>query len=238
MGENASVKSSVTITKGRDWKGWLKEGTFYVHGMVYMSVRIAVNVTMTVQPFYVTAVLKYEKTKEDPTPYQLALVPLLSYVTSLIFSLFIQGPMTRTLKNRFLPMLVAIVIIILTSLPLLFLDESSRWLIYPTAAIQGVGLAIMLNTATSLISDVIGNDSESSAFVYGCYSLFDKFANGFLLFYISSVYLEGENPDPTPIKWIMSITPIVCGIGAYILTFIGNKFFSHKLAKITGINQR
>lgn len=36
----------------RDWKGWLAEGTFYVHGMVYMLVRIAVNVTMTVQPFY------------------------------------------------------------------------------------------------------------------------------------------------------------------------------------------
>jgi len=35
----------------------------------------------------------------------------------------------------------------------------------------------MLNTATSLISDVIGSDAENSAFVYGCYSLFDKFAN-------------------------------------------------------------
>ena len=30
----------------RDWKGWLKEGSFYVHGLVYMLVRIAVNVTM------------------------------------------------------------------------------------------------------------------------------------------------------------------------------------------------
>ncbi len=45
-------------------------------------------------------------------------------------------------------------------------------------------MAIMLNTATSLISDVIGNDSENSAFVYGCYSLFDKFANGALLYWI------------------------------------------------------
>ena len=29
----------------RDWKGWLKEGSFYVHAIVYMLVRIAVNVT-------------------------------------------------------------------------------------------------------------------------------------------------------------------------------------------------
>jgi hypothetical protein len=35
-------------TGGRDWKAWLNEGTFYVHGMVYMLVRVAVNVTMTV----------------------------------------------------------------------------------------------------------------------------------------------------------------------------------------------
>lgn len=31
-----------------DWRGWLKEGSFYVHGVVYMMVRLAVNVTMTV----------------------------------------------------------------------------------------------------------------------------------------------------------------------------------------------
>jgi hypothetical protein len=38
----------------------------------------------------------------------------------------------------------------------------------------------MLNTGTSLISDVLGKDNESAAFVYGVYSLFDKFANGIL----------------------------------------------------------
>jgi hypothetical protein len=46
----------------------------------------------------------------------------------------------------------------------------------------------MLNTATSLISDVIGNESESAAFVYGSYSLFDKFANGILLYWLISQY--------------------------------------------------
>lgn len=41
----------------------------------------------------------------------------------------------------------------------------------------------MLNIATSLISDVIGDDDTGSAFVYGAYSFFDKFANGVLLLY-------------------------------------------------------
>jgi Na+/melibiose symporter-like transporter len=115
----------------------LKEGTFYIHGLVYMMVRIAVNVTMTVQPFYVVNVTRFEVTESNPSPYQLALVPLLSYITSLVFSLFIQQRMTRTLKNRMLPMLVAIVIITSSSLPLIFLtgDPSIRWLIYPLAAL-------------------------------------------------------------------------------------------------------
>ncbi len=66
----------------------MKEGTFYVHGMVYMLVRIAVNVTMSVQPFYLLEVTKFEKSKNTPTPLPIALVPLTSYIFSTIFSLF------------------------------------------------------------------------------------------------------------------------------------------------------
>jgi hypothetical protein len=39
----------------------------------------------------------------------------------------------------------------------------------------------MINTSTSLISDVIGKEAENSAFVYGFYSFMDKIANGFAI---------------------------------------------------------
>ena len=89
----------------------------------------------------------------------------------------------------------------------------------------------MLNTATSLISDVIGNDSENSAFIYGSYSLFDKFANGGILLWMINVYTE----DADGLRIIMSFVPPLCAIGAFFFTYIGNKFISHKLAKITGL---
>lgn len=38
--------SSILSDYVMDWQGWLKEGSFYIHGLVYMIVRIAVNVTM------------------------------------------------------------------------------------------------------------------------------------------------------------------------------------------------
>lgn len=45
------------------WYQWLFQGQFYVFGMAYMLVRVAVNVTMTVQPFYLLYVTEFEKTE-------------------------------------------------------------------------------------------------------------------------------------------------------------------------------
>jgi Na+/melibiose symporter-like transporter len=101
-----------------------------------MLVRIAITVTMTVMPFYLQKVTGFASTKEKPTPVQLAMVPLFSYVTGLIFSFFFQQRMTTALKNRVLPMLIALVVIITTSAPLYFLqaDNNYRNLVYPLSA--------------------------------------------------------------------------------------------------------
>ena len=104
-------------------------------------------------------------------------------------------------------------------------------MVYPLAFTQGLGLIIMLNTSTSLISDVIGSASANAAFVYGVYSFFDKLANGSLLYFM----VESYSKDAAVLRWIMAITPIVCSVGSLLLSYIGHKYFSHKLAKITGI---
>jgi len=56
-----------------------------VYGFVYMLVRIAVNVMMSVQSFYIINVLKVERSPTNPTPIPIALTPLISYGVSLIF---------------------------------------------------------------------------------------------------------------------------------------------------------
>ena len=61
-------------------------------------------------------------------------------------------------------------------------------MVYPCACIQGIGIALMLNTSTSLISDIIGTQSRSAAFVYGFYSFVDKTANGLFLFWLIATY--------------------------------------------------
>lgn len=48
-----------SVNTGKKWFEWLKLETFYIYGMVYMLVRVAINVTMTIQPFYLTQVTQY-----------------------------------------------------------------------------------------------------------------------------------------------------------------------------------
>ena len=87
----------------------------------------------------------------------------------------------------------------------------------------------MLNTSVSLISDVIGTDNKSSAFVYGVYSLLDKFSNGFLLWWLVRNYSK----NVTALKYILAIIPATSSLGCALLTWIGLKMYAEKLAKIS-----
>jgi len=78
-GDNSGRQTMSQTVK--DWKGWLKEGAFYVHGGVYMFARLAMNLTMTAIPFYLSYVLEFQDPDqvESETPLEIALVPLCSY---------------------------------------------------------------------------------------------------------------------------------------------------------------
>jgi len=62
-----------------NWRDWLKIKQFYAYGFVYMLARLSINVTMTLTPFYLIIVLKYNKREHEPTPPEIASVPLVSY---------------------------------------------------------------------------------------------------------------------------------------------------------------
>lgn len=72
---------------------------FYINGLVYMLVRVAVNVTMTIQPFYLELVPFFCPMADEPTSRALALVPLISYTTQILFTITAQPTMNRRLKG-------------------------------------------------------------------------------------------------------------------------------------------
>jgi hypothetical protein len=87
----------------------------------------------------------------------------------------------------------------------------------------------MINTSTSLISDVIGKNAESSAFVYGFYSFMDKIANGFAIERSLKLFENNE----TGLKVIMGGLPITCAVLAFGLTYLGKILYSDKLARLS-----
>ena len=87
----------------------------------------------------------------------------------------------------------------------------------------------MLNTGTSLISDVLGKDTKSAAFVYGIYSLFDKFANGIAGYLLVAYFSK----DVLALKLILGLITTFSAIGCAIITFIGVRIYKDKLAKIS-----
>ena len=212
------------------WYSWFKEGQFYLYGFVYTLVRMAVNVVMTVSSLYLIEVLKFkEGLPEDSNPLAVALTPLISYCFSLLFQLFVYKRMLKVFPNRFVPMFIAIFVTTAGSIPFFFLNKDNRNIVFVCSPFVQVGLAIMINTSTSMISDVIGKDAESSAFVYGFYSFMDKIANGFAIERALKLYEKNE----TGLKVIMGGLPITCAVIAFLLTYVGKFMYSEKQAKLT-----
>ena len=217
-------------TKKKFVGDWLKEAQFYIFGIVYMFARIAYNTTATIMPLYLDVVTEFKPEGNRDTSYVIAAVPLASYLFSFIFSLTLQNYITEYFKNRVIPMALSVLFMALGSLPMAFLRNGPmRNLIYPLAAIQGVGNALLLNTSTACISDVIGKDNTSAAFVYGAYSLVDKFANGFLLFLLVAAYSE----NATALAWIIAVIPTISAVGCFLATWLGIKLYADKLSKMS-----
>jgi ABC-type siderophore export system fused ATPase/permease subunit len=81
-------------TEGKQPTDWLKEPQFYLFGLVYMFARLALNVNATMMPFYLITTLAFQPLDGLETSPAIALVPLITYVSSLLFTLTLQKPIT------------------------------------------------------------------------------------------------------------------------------------------------
>ncbi len=137
--------------------------------------------------------------------------------------------MLKKLRNRFLPLFIAVIITTIGSIPYFLMNENNRNIVYACSPIIQIGMAIMVNVSTSLISDVIGKNADSSAFVYGFYSFVEKIANGIAI----QQAMANFKGKPEPLKIIMGGIPIFCALFAFLLTFLGKFLYSEKQVRLT-----
>lgn len=99
---------------------------------------------------------------------------------------------------------------------------------------QGIGSAILQNSGTALISDMIGTDLDSSAFVYGVFGFFERCTSGFLFY----VCISSITDNKEALRIIISLCAPFCAFLIYLCVVIGQKYYGDKLAKITGAEDK
>ena len=108
-------------------------------------------------PFYLKDVLELGATedKKPGVPFEIALVPMINYIFSSIFSLFFNKKLSQKFGNRNVPFMIAVIVMAIGLVPYFFLTHSFYWPVYICSAFIGVGFSVMLNTAVSCIVRLI-----------------------------------------------------------------------------------
>lgn len=104
-----------------------------------------------------------------------------------------------------------------------FLNVQTGWVVYILAAFIGCSQTMILSTGINFISDVIGTKAKTGAFVFGVYSLLDKFSAGGVIFWIGATEAyQKDAHELTPdnkafIKYTMILIPILSAILATLI---------------------
>ncbi|XP_061153552.1 major facilitator superfamily domain containing 12b isoform X2 [Syngnathus typhle] len=160
------------------WKHWLKEPSFYQMAFLYMCTRLIVNLSQTYISVYLTNSLML------PKKY-IAIIPLVMYVSGFVSSLTMK-PISK-LVGISMMYFVGLLLVMGFALWVFFDKTMGAESIYGAAVLLGAGSAVILVMSLSMTAKLIGEQTQSGAFVYGSMSLTDKVANGVGVIIIQSI---------------------------------------------------
>lgn len=197
----------------------MKKKNFYRYIVAYTLVRICINLTYSMIPYYLENVLDVPKAKKGGTPIMLSIIYILSTAGCLLNSTCLQKHLDKY-NSRPLLMFVALIFISLGFFPIIFIHHDAISLLYILSIIFGIGFGMALNTASNLINDVVGSKGEYGAFVYGAYSFADKLICGILLY----IFVDCVKDDKKLLKYIIPVLPVICILLALVIIIDYRKF--------------
>ncbi|XP_044075285.1 major facilitator superfamily domain-containing protein 12-like [Siniperca chuatsi] len=160
------------------WKCWLQQPSFYQVALLYMSTRLIVNLSQTYISMYLINTLGLPKKF-------IATIPLVMYVSGFLSS-FIMKPLSK-LIGKCLTYFVGLLLILAFSYWVL-LDVRMGHQVYGAAALLGAGSATILVISLAMTAELIADQTQSGAFVYGAMSFTDKLANGGAVMIIQALH--------------------------------------------------
>lgn len=96
-------------------------------------------------------------------------------------------------------------------------EDYKTWEIFVVATLFGVGGTLMLISSLALTSDMIGNNTRSSAFVFGAIGLLDKVINGLVVVLVQHFNYAGPDESTDYYRLVLSL---IAG-GAILATLLG-----------------
>lgn len=208
--------SQATKTSKRragNWITWFKEIQFYQVAALYMCTRLIVNITQVYIPMYTLETLSLSKDI-------IAKIPLVIYVSGFL-STFLTKPLNKCYgrKGTFF---LGLLLIAGTSVWMWFLRKHQLLQAYGAAVVLGIGGSTLLVTALTMLADLIGDNVETGAFVYGAMSFTDKLSNGITVQLIQIFHpcnALGEICCPQCDRYYREVMVFVTG-GATIISFL------------------
>ncbi|XP_038574843.1 major facilitator superfamily domain-containing protein 12-like [Micropterus salmoides] len=177
-GERRPLLSRLKTSSPLQWKCWLQQPSFYQVALLYMSTRLIVNLSQTYIAMYLINTLGL------PKKY-IATIPLVMFVSGFLSS-FIMKPLSK-LIGKCLTYFVGLLLIMAFSYWVL-LDDRMDQRVYGAAVLLGVGSATILVISLAMTAELIADQTQSGAFVYGAMSFTDKLANGGAVMIIQALH--------------------------------------------------
>ncbi|KAL6104737.1 mfsd12 [Pungitius sinensis] len=169
---------SKTSSSLLQWRCWLQQPSFYQVALLYMCTRLMVNLSQTYISMYLINTLGLPKKF-------IATIPLVMYLSGFLSS-FIMKPVSK-LIGKCLTYFVGLLLIMAFSYWVL-LDEDMGERVFGAAVLLGAGSATILVISLAMTAELIGEQTQSGAFVYGAMSFTDKVANGGAVMIIQALH--------------------------------------------------
>ncbi|XP_074544603.1 major facilitator superfamily domain-containing protein 12-like isoform X2 [Halichoeres trimaculatus] len=191
------------------WKCWLQQPAFYQVALLYMCTRLMVNLSQTYISMYLINTLGL------PKKY-IATIPLVMYLSGFI-STFIMKPLSKRIGKCLTYFMGLLLILAFSSWVLM--DIRMGQLVYGAAMLLGAGSATLLVISLAMTADLIADQTQSGAFVYGAMSFTDKFANGVAVMVIQALHpCHTSNCCPACVWFYHYVMVIVTGGVAVVAT--------------------
>ncbi|XP_057305601.1 major facilitator superfamily domain-containing protein 12-like isoform X2 [Hydractinia symbiolongicarpus] len=221
---NKSVQENEEICQ-RTIKDWFKVPLFYQVGMLYMMTRLIVNISQVYVSYFVLETLHLEKSS-------IAIAPAVIYFSGIIASLIAKRLNSKLgLKFTFF---FGLILIFGSSTWFYFLrglSFSNKHQLYGGTVLLGMGGSTLLIDSLAMISEMIGENTDTGAFVYGSMSFLDKLSNGAAIMLIQ--YFHPCINDPLCCtdcqlyyRTIMTFVPgVAAAIAMMVLLTLGKNAF-------------